>query len=616
MNPTLHKRLLSEVTNLKKITAVLSLQELTTFVTMQQYAFNYGQRVDTLGSPLKQGMYLLALASSQPEPPAAKPLDDARNSQLVRRLESIFTNYGLAYFPTQQEHIAGLSADWRRQREIAMPAFMHYFMTGLKASTEQIKAWIIACFDEFEEETIETFGLSHHDLLQVGNYIESIIEENIKPVADAIQGLKAAHQKFIQELSDGVDFNKAMAHARDNAQLQKNMEEFAHRSAVIFEVKRQQLVDKFGTGITDSVMKHFVTIRGSAAPITYITEPNPITDCPLLTADGERIFYIGNNSFYQAIIEKLEQHLTKGAIAPRYFKERDRRLEKMARKHLQKLFPENTRFYESAFDRPDSHGEHDLVIVHESNVYIIEAKASPPKEPLRDPSKAALRIRDHFRGRNGIQKAYDQANTLRKRLIENATTALYDKKGNLLVDLRREHITNIYCICITRDDFGPVATNLALLLEKDANAPYPWVVCITDLEYLTDALLHLDQGIETLATYIEQRTLLHGKVFGTDELEYFGAFLRHGGLNAYIDAKADFIPLSITESDIFDDIHACIRNGEQYELTIEPADLVPLDRRKLFGAHQKSLSQGKAVKKLKKARRKQGQTSRKHNRTK
>lgn len=614
MNSVLHKNLLSEVDKLKNLTAELNLQELTSFVTTQQRNFNHGNREQNLGSPLKQGMYLLALASSQPEPTAPKPLDDGRHKQLIRRLESIFQNYGLAYFPTEQERIAGLSPEWRRQREIAMPAFMHYFMAGFKASTEQIKEWINACFDGFEKETVQAFGMSHLDLLRVGSFIESVIEENVSPVADAVHAIEVLRQQFLHELREGVDFQKAVARVRNQSELQTHIEAFMHGSTMLFEVKHQQLVDQFGVEMTDCLMQHFVTVRGVAAPITYITEPNPIIDRPLLTADGERIFYLANNAFYQAIIEKLETHLTQGPSASRYLKERDRRLEQMARKHLQKLFPEAAQFYESAFDRPDSHGEHDLVIVHGSNVYIVEAKASPPKEPLRDPSKAALRIRDHFRGRNGIQKAYDQANALRTRLLNNTTTPLYDKKGNLLVELQREQIDNIYCICVTRDDFGPVATNLALMLEKDPDAPYPWVVCVTDLEYLADAMVHLGQGIETLNTYLAQRPLLHGKVMGTDELEYFGAFLRHAGLHDYIEAQADFIPMDITESDILDDIHRCIQNGEPYELNVEPANLVPLDRRKLFGVQQKARSQSKAAKKEKRARQKQGRAARKQNR--
>ncbi|MCU7247432.1 NERD domain-containing protein [Pseudomonas koreensis] len=615
MNSNLHKRLLSEVDKLKKLTAELNLHELTSFVTTQQRNFNHGRRGQNLGSPLKQGMYLLALASSQPEPIAPKPLDEGRHVQLIRRLESIFQNYGLAYFPTEQEYAVGLGAEWHRQREIAMPAFMHYFMAGFKASSEQIKEWINTCFTGFEKEAVEAFGMSHIDLLRVASFIESVIEANANPVVDAVQAIEALRQQFLREISEGANLQEVVARVRNQPELRAYIEVFERGSTMLFEVKRQQLLDEFGVETTNCLMQHFVTVRGAAAAITYITESNPIIDRPLLTADGERIFYLVNNAFYQAIIEKLESHLTQGPSAARYFKERDRRLEQMARKHLQKIFPDTAKFYESAFDRPDSHGEHDLVIVHGANVYIVEAKASPPKEPLRDPSKAALRIRDHFRGRNGIQKAYDQANALRARLLNSASSPLYDKKGNLLTELHRDQIENIYCICVTRDDFGPVATNLALMLEKDPDAPYPWVVCVTDLEYLVDAIVHLEQSVEMLDTYLAQRPLLHGKVMGTDELEYFGAFLRHGGLHDYIAAQADFIPMDITESDILDDIHKCIQNGEPYKLNVEPANLVPLDRRKVLGFNQTARRQSNAMKKEKKARQKQGRAARKQNRT-
>ncbi len=615
MNSNLHKRLLSEVDKLKKLTAELGLQDLTSFVTTQQRNFNHGRREQNLGSPLKQGMYLLALASSQPEPIEPKPLDEGRHVQLVRRLESIFQNYGLAYFPTEQEYAVGLSSEWRRQREIAMPAFMHYFMAGFKASSGQIKEWINTCFAGFEKDTVEAFGLSHVDLLRMASFIETVIEANASPVVDAVQAIEAIRQQFLHELSEGANLQEAVARVRNQPDLRGHIEAFERGSTMLFEVQRQQLLDEFGVEMTNCLMQHFVTVRGAAPAITYITDSNPIIDRPLLTADGERIFYLVNNAFYQAIIEKLESHLTQGPSAARYFKERDRRLEHLARKHLQKIFPDTAQFYDSAFDRPDSHGEHDLVIVHGANVYIVEAKASSPKEPLRDPSKAALRIRDHFRGRNGIQKAYDQANALRTRLLNNASSPLYDKKGNLLIELQREQIENIYCICVTRDDFGPAATNLALMLEKEPDAPYPWVVCITDLEYLVDAMVHLGQGVETLDAYLVQRPLLHGKVMGTDELEYFGAFLRHAGLHDYIEVEADFIPLDITESDILDDIHKCIQHAEPYELNVEPANLIPLDRRKLFGLQQTVRSQSNAMKKKKKARQKRDRAARKQSRS-
>lgn len=128
-------------------------------------------------------------------------------------------------------------------------------------------------------------------------------------------------------------------------------------------------------------------------------------------------------------------------------------------------------------------------------------------------------------------------------------------------------------------------------------------------------MVHLGQGVKTLDTYLAQRPLLHGKVMGTDELEYFGTFLRHAGLHDYIEAQADFIPLDITESDILDDIHNCIRSAEPYELNVEPANLIPLDRRKLFGLQQTVRSQSNAAKKQKKVRQKRDRAARKQNRS-
>lgn len=613
MNHALHKNLLSEVAKLKRITAELSIKDLTTFVSMQQINFNHGRTSGNLGSPLKQGMYLLALASSQPEPEHPKSLDDGKHAQLIRRLESIFNKYGLAYFPTKNELIIGLGPEWRRQREIAMPAFLHYFMSGFKASTVQIKSWIENCFDGFECEIADAFGMTHIDMLNIAAFIESEVERNAVPVTNAMVGIKALHQQFIDQLQAGIDFQQAIENARSASDAKELFETFLGGAHDLCQVSLKRVEAQFGVEIAKQLVKNFVALRGSTEPVTYITDRSPLVGRPLLSADGEHVYFLANNSFYQAVIENLEAVLSKGAASTRYLKERDRRLEKLAAQHLKKLFPSSAKFYESAFETAESHGEHDLVIVHGKNIYIVEAKASPPKEPLRDPSKAAIRIRDHFRGRNGIQKAFEQANKLREKILANPTTKLFDKKGRLLVELYLKDVQSIYCICITRDDFGLLATNLTLLLEKDSTSPYPWVVCITDLEYLVDAFVHLGEGIDTLDRYMEQRVRLHGKVIGMDELECAGVFLKHGGLDDFINSEADLINLAISDSDVFDKIHRCIQNGEQYELKISPANLSPLDRSKLFGSRRQAKAQKKSLKHKKKIKNKQAQAARKRN---
>src|SRR5438552_12836052 len=43
----------------------------------------------------------------------------------------------------------------------------------------------------------------------------------------------------------------------------------------------------------------------------------------------------------------------------------------------------------------------------------------------------------------------------------------YDGGDGILVTLRPEDVDEVYCAVVTADSFGPLATNLALLLEKD-----------------------------------------------------------------------------------------------------------------------------------------------------
>lgn len=361
-----------------------------------------------------------------------------------------------------------------------------------------------------------------------------------------------------------------------------------------------------------SLIENFSTIRGGAEEITYITEDNPIVKRPILTADNNIFYFLINNSFYQGIIDSIEDHLSSGKSGHKYLRNRDKRLEKQVTDQFKKIFDSKAVFYVSSYETNTRHNEHDLIIRHQRNLYIVEAKASPPRVPLRDPNKALQKISDHFRSKAGIQKAFDQANSLRSKILENGEQKLYSHEYQEIASLNTNDFDNIYTICVTRDDFGALATNLSLLLEKDEASPYPWVISITDLEFLIDSFKHVNIGIEEINKYIDQRIQLHGKVFGTDELEYAGAFLKYGGLDHFIALEADFIPLDISESDIFDEIYFAKKNGEKYNL--EPVDPVSmkLDRNKIFGNNSKKKSENKAKRK-KKIARKQSAKSRKRN---
>jgi hypothetical protein len=611
MHSTLHKELLAQIVKLKKVTQELSLESLVNFVWMQQHKFNHNQAENVhLSSPLRQGMYLLGIACNQIEPSEQKSLDDGKCTQLINLLNEIFNKYALAYFPQKNELLGGLDKNWHKHREIAMPAFIHYFTTGFNISSDQIKSWIRFYFDGFEHRIESKFGVSHIDLLEAGAFFEEYVAKSLGSIKDSVQSIEKGRQEFLAALESGQKYEEVIQSLQNNSNLKQSIKSFYHGSNQACSIEIKEIRDHLGDKLTNSLLEHFTTIRGDAEEFTYITDENSIVDKPLLSLSGTHIYFLVNNSYYQAIINVIESELSKGKGSQKFFKSRDKRLEEKTTEQFCRLFSRDALVIESAFETNDSHHEHDLVISHGKYLYIIEAKASPPREPLREPSKAYQRIKDHFRSKSGIQKAYEQANKLRKSIIENDAINLYDQKGSILININKSDYDEIFCICITRDDFGALATNLNLLLEKEQDEAYPWVISIADLEFLINGWKHLKLDSEYFTKFLIQRSLVHGKVFGMDELEYAGAFINYNGFDDFINAEADLIPLDISESNVFDEIYFAEKNGEVYDHSPTEPDFVKLDRNSMFKktggpkVKNKSKLKRKAQKKSKKANRK------------
>ncbi|HEX9276275.1 MAG TPA: hypothetical protein VGA51_07745, partial [Casimicrobiaceae bacterium] len=80
----------------------------------------------------------------------------------------------------------------------------------------------------------------------------------------------------------------------------------------------------------------------------------------------------------------------------------------------------------SVFETHDQHFEHDLLVRVARTAIVVEAKASPPVEPFRDPDKAFVRIRDAFRSSRGIQHAFDQGRRIFRAWKRGDRVQLYD----------------------------------------------------------------------------------------------------------------------------------------------------------------------------------------------
>jgi hypothetical protein len=325
-------------------------------------------------------------------------------------------------------------------------------------------------------------------------------------------------------------------------------------------VRRSDMVATFGA--TGETFWSVFTIPRGGVELTYLTETNPVDTHPLILLDSETAICTSLNSLYESVLKASEAVLEASETRKAYHRARDKTLERQARAALSELLGPSSESFPSVFETPDNHFEHDLVMRWERYVFVVEAKASPPREPFRDLEKGFVRVQRAFRSEGGIQKAFDQADRIRRRLAHGERVALFNQAGSVLAELDPSCIEDVFTICVTRDDYGPLATDLSLLLERPEPAtPFPWAVPILSLQTMAMGWRYLRRGADEFVEFLKTRRKLHGRVLAWDELDIVGFFLKHGGLHWLTDPKADFVHINPHYADVFDQIHAAISLG-------------------------------------------------------
>lgn len=602
MKPELHDELLKAIKELKQLTSTISLESLINFISMRQFEFNHGKST-TLSSPFQQGTYLLGLAASQEEPTNPTEFNDHLDKKISKLLNRIFSFYTLNYFDVDKNN-----ENDKQTKLVVMSAFIHYFFTSKTLNSHQIKEWIFFWFKDYSTILQENYKFSVEDLLSFSTLLEDEIQNNFDERKKEIQLLDLYRQRFLEKCDEDIaNFPLEMQRIKDDSELQGKMKNFFDNSLKVFSVPISKISDKFESEKLDNILNVFSLKRGDAEEIIYLTDKNPI-QFKSLFIDKDRIYYVANNSFFIAIINFLENFLYKEVkSAQKNIQNRDKKLESKTTELFKRLCSSNAEFYESAFQNANSTNEHDLVIYDNGVLLIVEAKASPPKEPMRDAEKAFIKIRGHFKSSAGLQKAFDQANSLKNRVLDDQKLTLFTKKGKLLIEIPLVEIKVIHTICVTRDDFGALGCNLNYLLDKQEGESYPWVIDIANLDSIVQAWDHLELNYSDFYEFLSQRNQLHNKVISMDELEYVGAYLKYqGGLKGFISAKADYIPLTMKNADIFDEIYFKTLADKKYELKKISLDLQRLKREDLFGhevkEHRKKVNRKPKSKIQKKSR--------------
>jgi hypothetical protein len=574
-----HDQLQRDVAKLRELLAACSTESLVGSAFVYWVTRDSLADHDILMSAARQWTFLLGLMLSTAEPLSARQFAKEDLDRASHLLNAIFASYAWTYYPEPGEEV---TEEWRRPREVAMPAFLAYMNQGFLASTDQVERRIERYLVPFDGVLQHDHGLSASSALAICR----CIRDELQAAADRLTTTAASERRARIDLLDRAEREQwTIQQIRIAAQDPKYREIVSTLLSQLSDfgsVSLTALSERFGAD-GPAFWKLFAAARGSGAPLTYPTETNVAEVRSLYVIEGDRAMCPLANQLFLAVLLRFERHLAAGAHAERFFKMRDIALEREIEESFRRLFGSAVELFAHVFETPDQHFEHDLVIRLGRVILVVEAKASPPVEPFRDPERAFVRIKRAFKRDRGIQSAFEQARRIWRQWAGGGRVHLYTGRGQLALSFDQSETDEVLLICATRDNFGVLATDLSLLLEKEPQEPYPWCVNAIDLDAIGNAWNYFGWSGEQFLTFLRDRVKLHGRLKCTDELEAAGFFIRHGGLHDLVHAKTDYVWLTPTYSAIFDDIWKA-RAGSGPEVRYEPTAPDFTDAREIFAS--------------------------------
>lgn len=509
-----------------------------------------------LSSPYKQYMYLAGLIISTDE---EKYIDLKQEdfNKAKKMLEDISNIYALTFFPKQEEIENNmLNEKWYETRKVSMPVFLDYFNTTVLNYEEQQEKRIRRWFKSYNDFFKKNYMFTVDELMEVYSYIVNYIRNLLKDAQDCRNAMFASREEWLENVKNGMPIKEA-SDLLDKASLANEYNKLINIIFNINKIPIKELTNRFGEEIITSFLNIFSVTR-EKKDFKYYTEENPFELAPLLRKEDEYIFCPVYKQLLNAIFNFLYKELEKSSKRDKFYKKRDMEAEKEAEEILQNIFGDEGKYFSSVFETNDSHNEHDLFIVYKDILIIGEVKASKVKEPFRNPDRAYTRIKRDFKSDRGIQKAYNQGLNLKQLILSQEKTILYDKQGNEIIDINRADYKKIYIFCITAENYGILATQLSLLLEKPEDESYPWACNLYDLDTICNAFKFKGWDANKFLQYIDERAELHENLFTTDELEICGYYLNESNFNkikSKIKNKNSMIHFTADMANIFDDIY-------------------------------------------------------------
>jgi hypothetical protein len=501
-----------------------------------------------LSSPMRQLFYLAGLnITSAPEKVTKSKFSDEEWTNIKALVQEIEKEYLILFDNAAQ----GKDEDGVVKTNLVANAFFNYFNQGHLNYEEQVLERIEMYFMPFAGHIEANFGFTPNEFIRFYDELGEVFHQKLNSfMAPGKQGNETWEDFVWRMASEGVPPERFQEHFPDHI---SNFFEFLYDHTTVFTFKSDEIkslpIDKVNTFLNS------FAIERTESEFLYYTQSNPIYERAIIKSGDNYIAFehkqLGH-AYYTTIANFLADDKKLGEL---FHKRRGKELENKIESVFNKLLDKSVKIYHSYYNE---HGnEQDTLIIFQDTAFIIEAKASKRKEPLRDPDKAFPVIESNFN--SVIQKGYDQAYRIKKFFTAKKPLLIYNKSGKLQETINTAEYKNVFSVIITLEKFGQLQTDLTDMLKMEKDDPtYPWSISIDDLEVLFLALLKLGVPFKKLVHHLNLRERLQGYLLCGDELQVFGWLLTNKKVDKSVkNLEKNDIPLLTTPemADIYDKLY-------------------------------------------------------------
>jgi hypothetical protein len=500
-----------------------------------------------LSSPLRQ-LYFLGglLVSSDSANGKEIQYSKGKWDRIVQLLNEIEREYDNLFFPNTDKEI---DDEWKKIRSVAMPSFLSYFNQGPLNYEEQTINWVHDLYSQLDDTIEAETGLKTTDFIFFYNNLDDLVQRKFQGFGtrkDMLQEKWLTYTKIQMGVTDEApDEIKAFGEER------RALFSFMADHGIINRFKQEDLVsDDLPIEKISAIVQLLFCKREQSDFLFYTsTRPgNPLYEFPIVDI-GDDLFQVFEvKQVIHAIDDLLER------VCSRKSKSKDKLIDnkgKLLESRIVNLFKKFFKKDYKCFEGYYVDGcEHDILFLWRNYVCIIEAKGYNLREPLRDPDRAFVRIKDDFKACIGY--GYTQTKRVEQKFIDQVPLRIEDKDGNLIKEIdTTKYEENDFSIIVNINSFGQIQNDLSTLLEVEEDDVYPWVIKLDDLEVFFLTMIAKNKRPQDFITYLLLREELHGKLICSDELEVCGGYLS-GAITKHKVEKADMIVTTPDLPAIFD----------------------------------------------------------------